>query len=58
MNYKKAKQMAVPSQNVEVDPRSKTTADGSFNYIPTGDKEKVKGQKRMLAEKKRTATWY
>jgi hypothetical protein len=58
MNYKKCKTMAVPSQNVEVDPRSKTTADGSFNYIPTGDKEKVKGQKRMLAEKKRTATWY
>ena len=58
MNYKKCKTMAVPSQNVEVDPRSKTTADGSFNYIPTGDKEKVRGQKRMLAEKKRTATWY
>ena len=58
MNYKKCKTMAVPSQNFEVDPRSKTTADGSFNYIPTGDKEKVKGQKRMLAEKKRTATWY
>ncbi len=39
MNYKKAKQMAVPSQNVEIDPRSKTTADGAFNYLPTGDKE-------------------
>ena len=58
MNYKKAKQMAVPSQNVEVDPRSKTTADGAFNLIPTGDKEKVRGTKRMLAEKKREATWY
>ncbi len=58
MNYKKAKQMAVPSQNVEVDPRSKTTSNGSFNYIPTGDKEKVGGQKRMLSEKKKPATWY
>ena len=58
INYKKCKTMAVPSQNVEVDPRSKTTADGSFNYIPTGDKEKVGGQKRMLAEKKKPATWY
>jgi len=58
MNYKKAKQMAVPSQNIEVDSRSKTTADGAFNNIPTGDKEKVKGTKRMLAEKKKTATWY
>ena len=44
--------------NLEIDPRSKTTADGAFNYIPTGDKEKVRGQKRMLAEKKKPATWY
>ena len=58
INYKKAKQMAVPSQNIEIDPRSKTTADGAFNNIPTGDKEKVRGQKRMLAEKKKPATWY
>ena len=58
MNYKKEKQMAVPSQNVEIDPRSKTTADGSFNNIPTGDKEKVRGTKRMLSEKKKQATWY
>ena len=58
MNYKKTKQMAVPSQNVEIDPRSKTTADQAFNYIPTGDKEKVRGTKRMLAEKKKEATWY
>jgi|TARA_R110000822_G_scaffold85903_1_gene200596 acyl-homoserine lactone acylase PvdQ len=58
MNYKKTKQMAVPSQNVEVDPRSKTTADQAYNNIPTGDKEKVRGTKRMLAEKKKIATWY
>jgi len=58
MNYKKTKQMAVPSQNVEVDPRSKTTADQAYNNIPTGDKEKVRGTKRMLAEKKKEATWY
>ena len=58
MNYKKTKQMAVPSQNVEVDPRSKTTADQAYNEIPTGDKEKVRGTKRMLAEKKKEATWY
>ena len=58
INYKKSKQIDIPEQNIEVDPRSKTTADGAFNYIPTGDKEKVGGQKRMLAEKKKTATWY
>ena len=55
MNYKKAKQMAVPSQNVEVDPRSKTTADGAFNYIAKPDVVKVNGTKRMLAGKRKTA---
>ena len=49
---------SVPEQKVEIDPRSKTTADKAFNYIPTGDKEKVRGTKRMLAEKKKEATWY
>ena len=54
----KIKDVKVAEQSIEVDPRSKTTADGSFNYLPTGDKEKVRGTKRMLAEKKKEATWY
>ena len=58
MNYKKSKEVKIPEQNVEVDSRSKTTADGAFNYIPTGDKEKVRGTKRMLKDKKKTAKWY
>ena len=58
MNYKKTKLINIPEQNVEVDPRSKTTADGAFNNIPTGDKEKVRGTKRMLTNKKKIATWY
>ena len=58
INYKKSKQIAVPEQNVEIDPRSKTTADGAFNYIPTGDKAEVRGTKRMLKDKKKVATWY
>ena len=44
----------VPEQSLEIDPRSKTTADGAFNYIATGKPEMpVQGQKRMLAEKKK-----
>ena len=58
MNYKKAKEVAIPEQNLEIDPRSKTTADGAFNHLPTGDKEEVRGTKRMLKDKKKTATWY
>ena len=59
MKYKKSKEVKIPEQNVEVDPRSKTTADGAFNNIGTGKPEMpVKGQNRMLAEKKRNSKAY
>ena len=58
INYKKSKEVKIPEQNLEIDPRSKTTSNGSFNYIPTGDKEKAQATKRMLAEKKKEVTWY
>ena len=59
MQYKKSKEISVPDQNLEIDPRSKTTADGAFNYIATGKPEMpVGGQKRMLAEKKRNSKAY
>ena len=48
-----------PRQNLEWDPRSKTNANGiQRNVIPTGDKVEVKGTKRMLKSKSKTATWY
>ena len=55
----KIKVGTVPEQEVEVDPRSKTTADQAFNYIGTGKPEMpVGGQKRMLPEKKRNSKAY
>ena len=49
----------VPSQNMKVDPRAATEVDvNAKNYIPTGDKVKVKGTRRMLSTKNKTATWY
>ena len=52
----KIKPVQVGEQQVEIDPRSKTTADQAFNYIATGKPEMpVGGQKRMLAEKKITS---
>ena len=49
----------VPEQQVEVDPRSKTTADGAFNVISTGaPEEEVQGQGAVLAEKKRKSKAY
>ena len=44
-----------PSQNLETEPRSKLY---DWNLIPTGDKVEVKGTKRMLKSKSKTATWY
>ena len=55
----KIKPVKVGEQQVEIDPRSKTTADKAFNYIGTGKPEMpVKGQNRMLAEKKRNSKAY
>jgi len=55
MNYKKQKNIDVPEQKVEIDPRSKTTADGAFNAIAKPEQVGVRGTKRMLAEKSKTA---
>ena len=55
----KIKEVKVAEQSIEVDPRSKTTADKAFNYIGTGKPEMpVRGQNRMLAEKKRNSRAY
>ena len=51
MNYKKAKQMSIPSQNLEYDPRSKANVKRARNVIPTGDKEKVRGTKELILTK-------
>ena len=55
----KIKDVKVAEQSIEIDPRSKNTADQAFNYIATGKPEMpVGGQKRMLAEKKRISKAY
>ena len=55
----KIKPVTVQDQQVEIDPRSKTTADKAFNFIGTGKPEMpVRGQNRMLAEKKRNSKAY
>ena len=49
----------VAEQQTEVDPRSKTTADKSYNLIGTGGPEmEVRGQRKVLAEKKRSSKAY
>ena len=51
----KIQDVKVADQQVEVDPRSKTTADKAFNYIAKPEEVKVNGTKRMLAGKRKTA---
>ena len=49
----------VGEQEIEIDPRSKTSADKAYNYIGTGGPEmEVKGQGKVLAEKKRSSKAY
>ena len=55
----KIKEVKVAEQSIEVDPRSKTTADQAFNYIGTGGpEEEVQGQGAVLTEKKRKSKAY
>jgi hypothetical protein len=55
----KIQEVKVAEQSIEVDPRSKTTADKAYNLIGTGKPEMpVGGQKRMLAEKRRNSKAY
>ena len=55
----KITEVKVGEQETMVDPRSKTTADKAFNYIGTGGPEMdVKGQGKVLAEKKRSSKAY
>ena len=55
----KIKDVKVGEQQIEVDPRSKTTADGAFNYIGTGGpEEEVQGQGAVRPDTKRKSKAY
>ena len=55
----KIQEVKVAEQSIEVDPRSKTTADKAYNLIGTGKPEmEVKGQGAVLQEKKRNSKAY
>ena len=55
----KIKEVKVAEQSIEVDPRSKTTADKAFNYIGTGKPElEVQGQGSVRPDKRRKSKAY
>ena len=51
----KSKKIGIPSQNLIIDPRGKTSIRGRSARIATGDKTTVKG---TGAARKQTARWY
>ena len=55
----KIQEVKVADQEIEIDPRSKTTYNNAVNYISTGGpEEEVQGQGAVLAEKKRKSKAY
>ncbi len=53
--YAKSVDIKVPSQNLEIDPRGKSSFRGKGVYIATGDKVTVRGTGKA---RKQTAKWY
>ena len=51
----KSAKISIPSQNLEIDPRGKSSIRGRGARLATGDKVTVKG---TGAARKQTATWY
>ena len=55
----KTASLPIPSQNLHIDPRGKTSFRGKGVYISQGDTVTVKGTKAFRADKKPVkATWY
>ena len=48
----------IPSQNLEMDPRGLSSFRGKGVYIAQGDKNEIKGTRRMLKSKDKTVTWF
>jgi len=48
----------VPSQNLHMDPKGLSSFRGKGVYIAQGDKNEIKGTRRMLKSKDKTVTWY
>ena len=58
VSLNQTEKVAVPSQNLHIDPRGESSFRGKGVYIAQGDKNEVKGTSRMLNSKSKTVTWY
>ena len=51
----KTESLPIPSQNLHIDPRGKTSYRAKGSYIAQGEKVTVKGTGKAI---KQTATWF
>ena len=58
VSLNKTDNVAVPSQNLHIDPKGKSSFRGKGVYIAQGDKNEIKGTRRMLKSKDKTVTWF
>ena len=58
VSLNKTDPVAVAPQNLHIDPKGASSFRGKGVYIAQGDTNEVRGTKRMLKDKKKTATWY
>ena len=58
VSLNKTDSVAVPPQKLHMDPKGLSSFRGRGVYIAQGDTNEVRGTKRMLKDKKKTATWY
>ena len=58
VSLNKTDNVSVPSQNLHIDPKCASSFRGKGVYIAQGDKNEIKGTRRMLKSKDKTVTWY
>ena len=58
VSLNKTDNVSVPSQNLHIDPKGLSSFRGKGVYIAQGDKNEIKGTRRMLKSKDNTVTWY
>ncbi len=58
VSLNKTDNVVVPSQNLHIDPKGLSSFRGKGVYIAQGDKNEIKGTRRMLKSKDKTVTWY
>ena len=58
VSLNKTDNVSVPPQNLHIDPKGASSFRGKGVYIAQGDKNEIKGTRRMLKSKDKTVTWF